>query len=153
MLSKILLQVKDVMAAYAIKRQVPTEYRVLCEMVEFWSEVISQIQADPRIYNLKEQQQLTNGIKDMIIALNGIKTTFVPFFNCRRSECPRLNFFSNEDLFSLLASKTAEQILPFIQFLYPNVAKLSHLVAQNQGPIHIGAPRPFVGSKRGPKGP
>ena len=63
---KILLQVKDVMAAYSIKRQVPTEYRVLCEMVEFWSEVISQIQADPRIYNLKEQQQLTNGIKDMI---------------------------------------------------------------------------------------
>ena len=133
---KILLQVKDVMAAYSIKRQVPTEYRVLCEMVEFWSEVISQIQADPRIYNLKEQQQLTNGIKDMIIALNGIKTTFVPFFNCRRSECPRLNFFSNEDLFTLLASKTAEQILPFIQFLYPNVAKIDSGVKRD-GSLNI----------------
>ena len=121
---KILLQVKDVMAAYSIKRQVPTEYRVLCEMIEFWTEVISQIQSDSRIYNVKEQQQLTNGIKDMIFALKGIKTTFVPFFNCRRGECPRLNFFSNEDLFSLLSSKNSDNLLPFLQFLYPNVAKI-----------------------------
>ena len=121
---KVLLQVKDVVASYSIKRQVPTEYRVLCEMIEFWSEVISQIQADPRIYNLKEQQQLTNGIKDMITGLNGIKTTLVPFFNCRRNECPRLNFFSNEDLFKLLAIKTADDLLPYLQFLFPNIAKI-----------------------------
>ena len=121
---KVLLQIKDVVAAYCIKRQVPNEYRVMCEMIEFWSEVISQIQADSRIYNLKEQQQLTNGVKDMITGLNGIKTTLVPFFHCRRMECPRLNFFSNEDLFTLLAVKNVEDLLPFIQFLYPNIAKI-----------------------------
>lgn len=121
---KILLQIKEVMAAYCLKRQVPREYRVLSEMVEFWSEVISQIQNDSRIYNLKEQQQLTNGVKDMIIGLNGIKLTLGPFFYCRRMECPRLNFFSNEDLFTLLAVKNVEDLLPFVQYLFPNVAKI-----------------------------
>ena len=121
---KILLQIKDVVSAYCIKRQVPNEYRILCEMIEFWSEVISQIQADSRIYNLKEQQQLTNGVKDMITGLNGIKKTLVPFFQCRRQESIRLNFFSNEDLFKLLAVKTVDELLPFIQFLFPNIAKI-----------------------------
>ena len=121
---KILLQIKDVVAAYCMKRQVPTEYRVLCDMIEFWSEVIAQIQSDPKIYTLKEQQQLTNGIKDMITGLNGIKATLIPFFSCRKLECPRLSFFSNEDLFKLLAVKTSEELLPFLQHIYPNIAKI-----------------------------
>ena len=133
---KILLQIKDVVAAYCMKRQVPTEYRVLCDMIEFWSEVIAQIQSDPKIYTLKEQQQLTNGIKDMIYGLNGIKRTLIPFFKCRKLECPRLNFFSNEDLFKLLAVKTSEELLPFLQQIYPNIAKLEGGVKRD-GSINI----------------
>ena len=133
---KILLEIKDVVAAYCMKRQVPTEYRVLCDMIEFWSEVIAQIQSDPKIYTLKEQHQLTNGIRDMISGLNGIKTSLIPFFKCRKLECPRLNFFSNTDLLKLLAVKTSEELLPFLQHIYPNIAKIEGGVKRD-GSINI----------------
>ena len=122
---RVLLEIKDVVSAYNMKRQVPTEYRVLCDMIEFWSEVIAQIQSDSRIYILSGQHQLTNGVKDMILGLNSIKASLVPFFDCRRRECPRLMFLSNEDLFKLLATKTIEELLPFVQTLFPNVSKMS----------------------------
>ena len=133
---KILLRIKDIVAAYCMKRQVPNQYRVLCDMIEFWTEVISQIQSDPRIYVLSGQHQLTHGVKDMIIGLNGIKTSLIPFFDCRRKECPRLHFLSNDDLFKLLAVKTIDDLLPFVQYLFPNIAKING-GAKKDGSLNI----------------
>jgi hypothetical protein len=61
----------------------------------------------------------------MISGLNSIKGSLIPFFDCRRRECPRLVFLSNEDLFCLLATKTIEELLPFVQMLFPNISKMS----------------------------
>ena len=122
---RILLEIKDVVSSYNMKRQVPSQYRTLCDMIDFWAEVISQIQADPRIYVLSGQDQLTNGVKDMMVGLMTIKASLIPFFECRRRECPRLCFLSNEDLFRLLATKTIEELLPFVQTLFPNISKMS----------------------------
>ena len=63
--------------------------------------------------------------------LGSIKAALIPFFDCRRTECPRLMFLSNEDLFKLLASKTAEELLPFVQVLFPNISKLNGITKKD----------------------
>ena len=47
---KTVIEVKDLFAVFHMRKQLPRQFRILADCVEFWTDIISQIQMDPRIY-------------------------------------------------------------------------------------------------------
>jgi len=126
---KNILDVKEIFSVYCVKKQLPREYRLLSDALEFWNDVISNVQADARIYKFSEQKILTQGINDLIISMEKIKEYLYPFLECRREQCHRLYVLTNEQLLKLLSSKTCQDLSVIIQKVFPNI---SHLTGGNR---------------------
>ena len=121
---KNILDVKEIFSVYCVKKQLPKEYRLLSDALEFWSDIISHIQADSRICKFSEQKVLTQGITDMIISLEKIKEYLYPFLECRREQCKMLYVLTNEQLLKLLSSKTSHDLTAMIQLVFPNISQV-----------------------------
>ena len=52
---RTVLEVKEIFSVFCMKKQLPTQTRILSDTLEFWTDVISQVQNDPRIYKFSEQ--------------------------------------------------------------------------------------------------
>ena len=120
----IVLEVKDLFAVFCMKKQLPSQYRILSDTIEFWMDVISHLQSDPRVYKFSSQKALTAGLTDMINSLKDIRKNLRPFLLFRRMQYDRLFILTDEEMLALFACKTTEDISPYIQKLYPNVAKV-----------------------------
>jgi dynein heavy chain len=121
---KNLVDVKEIFSVYCVKKQLPKEYRLLSDALEFWSDVMSNIQSDARIYKFSAQKLLTQGITDMIMSLEKIKEYLYPFLECRREQCYRLYVLTNEQLLKLLGSKTCHDLSAVIQQIFPNISQI-----------------------------
>ena len=121
---KIVLEVKDLFAVFCMKKQLPSPYRILSDTIEFWMDVIAHLQNDPRIYKFSEQKNLTDGLGNMILSLKNIRKSLGSFLLFRRVQYDRLFILTDEEMLSLFACKTTEEISLYIQRLYPNISKV-----------------------------
>ena len=121
---KTVLEVKEIFSMFCMKKQLPRQTRILSDTLEFWTDVISQIHTDPRIYKFTEQKTLTAGLDDMITSLHDIRKQLGSFLLFRKQQYHRLFILTDEELLKFLASKSCDDISPYIQKLYPNVSKV-----------------------------
>ena len=122
---KTVLEVKDLFSVFCIKKQLPAQYRLLTDTLEFWTDVISQIQTDPRIFKFTEQKALTAGLSDMIASLKDIRKQLGSFLIFRREQYPRLFILTDEEMLKLFSCKSCDDISAYMQKLFPNIAKVT----------------------------